>query len=359
MSESLFQRGYDLTNPDFVEANRAGEVHPDQKAMLGHAAGRLARWAVASTRRQPRPVALVPFLLIFALLALWGSDVLSCTVAAAGGGLVLVGALGVGLYRLYRLRARSVTLKGDLAGQAIRSTSGRLVFEKGDYRIEAGELDLRLPFGGFTALTPGTDYRFYYLADAGDVLSVERLDRSTSGRAQEALTEILAEANGFQTSALASNRRGLLAPGQVRHLLGNLIWPLLFGVVALVVVTRLFLPTLTSESAADLGTGRILIGGIVIVVGLVSLYLSARSLLDILGGRVETATGRVRPEQRTRRDDDGTTTKYYYRLGDQHFSVSRQGFRALVPMATYRVYYAPRSRILVNIEALEAPRDRG
>jgi hypothetical protein len=300
-------------------------------------------------------VVLVPFLLIFALLALWGSDVLSCTVAAVGGGLVLVGALGVGLYRLYRLRARSVTLRGDLEGQAIRSTSGRLVFEKGDYRIEAGDLDLRLPFGGFTTLTPGTDYRFYYLADAGDVLSAERLGRSTSRRAQETLTEILTEANGFQTSALASNRRGLLAPGQVRHLLGNLIWPLLFGVVSLIVVTRLLLPYVTTESPPDLDTGKVLISGLMIVVGLVSFYLSARSLLDILGGRVETASGRVRLEQRTTRDDDGTTTKYFYKLGDQRFSVSRRGFRALVPTATYRVYYAPRTKTLVNIEALETP----
>ena len=357
MSESFLQRGYDLTNPDYVEANRAGEIHPEQNAMLGHPGGRLVRWAVASTRRQPRSAVLVPFLLVFALLALWGSDLLSCTVAAAGGGLVAAGALGVGLYRLYRLRTRSATLRGDLEGQTIRSASGRLVFEEGDYRIEAGDLDLRLPFGGFTTLTPRTDYRFYYLADAGDVLSAERLGRSTSGRAQEALTEILAEANGFQISALASNRKGLLAPGQIRHLLGNLILPLLFGVFALVVVTRLFLPTLTSESPPDLDTGRILIGGIVIVVGLVSFYLSARSLLDILWGRVETAAGPVRLEQRTRRDDDGTTTKYFYKLGDRRFSVSRRGFRALVPTATYRVYYAPRSKTLVNIEALEAPGD--
>jgi len=359
VSASFLQRGYDLTNPDYVEVNRTGEIHPDQEAMLGHPGGRLVRWAVASTRRQPRLILLVPFLLIFALLALWGSDVLSCTVAAAGGSLVLVGTLGVALYRLYRLRSRSATLREDLEGQAIRSTIGRLVFEKGDYRIEAGDLDLQLPFGGLTTLAPGTDYRFYYLSEAGDVLSAERIGRADTRRAQETLTAILADANGFQMSALASNRDGLLAPGQVKHLLWNLIVPLAFGILAFLAASRLFLPYLSGDSSPDLGTSRALVGGLVVVVGSVSLYLSARSLLDILGGRVEAATGRVRLEQRTTRDDGGSKTKYFYKLGDRRFSVSRRGFHALVPTATYRVYYTAHSKTLVNIEALEAPSDQG
>ncbi len=73
---------------------------------------------------------------------------------------------------------------------------------------------------------------------------------------------------------------------------------------------------------------------------------------DILAGRVKCVEGRVnaREEEKRlpgRRDE---TPFYYFEMKDRAFEVSREAFRAIDPGGSYRMYYGPRSQVLVAME---------
>jgi hypothetical protein len=46
---------------------------------------------------------------------------------------------------------------------------------------------------------------------------------------------------------------------------------------------------------------------------------------------------------------------YYYRLNRLRFPVSEAGYDALIVGRPYRVYYLPRSKILLSLEPLSLP----
>ncbi|HLJ51596.1 MAG TPA: hypothetical protein VKU01_36570 [Bryobacteraceae bacterium] len=73
---------------------------------------------------------------------------------------------------------------------------------------------------------------------------------------------------------------------------------------------------------------------------------------DIMAGRVKCSEGRVtvREEEKRlpgRRDE---SPFYYFEMKERSFEVSREAFRAIDPGGSYRVYYGPRSQVLVAME---------
>ena len=186
-----------------------------------------------------------------------------------------------------------------------------------------------------------------------------------SDRSAADLTAALAEANGFDLSYLTDNSRGELSPGQVDLLTSPILVSMLFflltgGIVGFQLYQQGFYKKIISgelplsEIFSSLPTGTLVIGSILVVISLVGLYFLTLSILDLLGRSVISLEGTGWKKITTSTDDDGsTTTRTYYVIGEQRFSVKKNGFGVLENGRNYRVYFTPRRKILVNIEALD------
>jgi len=179
------------------------------------------------------------------------------------------------------------------------------------------------------------------------------------------LTNALAQANRFDLSYLAENTRGELAQGQ----LGLLITPLLVSLILILapggfLVFQLyqqgFIKQIASggipwtEMLSNMPQGLLIIGGILLLLTLFGLYNLVQSVLDLVGGAVVVLEGKGWRKITTSRDDDGsTTTRTYYVVADQRFSVKKNAIGVLENGRNYRVYFTPRKKILVNMEALD------
>jgi hypothetical protein len=180
-----------------------------------------------------------------------------------------------------------------------------------------------------------------------------------------ALTNALAQANRFDLSYLAENARGELAQGQ----LGLLISPLLVSLILILVsggflgfqlYQQSFIKQITSgeipwtEVVTNMPQGLLIIGGILLLVSLYGIYNLVRTVLDLVGGAVVSLEGTGWRKITTSRDDDGsTTTRTYYVVADQRFSVKKNAIGVIENGRNYRVYFTPRKKILVNMEALD------
>ena len=180
-----------------------------------------------------------------------------------------------------------------------------------------------------------------------------------------ALTNALAQANRFDLSYLVENARGELAQGQ----LGLSISPLLVALILILIpggflVFQLYQQGFVKQIAsggipwteviANMPQGLLIIGGILLLVSLYGLYILIQTVLDLVGGAVISLEGTGWRKITTSRDDDGsTTTRTYYVVADQRFSVKKNAIGALENGRTYRVYFTPRRKLLVNMEALD------
>ena len=192
------------------------------------------------------------------------------------------------------------------------------------------------------------------------------------------------EANRFDPSALAVNRAGALAASQKTRLTVRLV-SMAFSSIASVAfgILWLYLAVIAvpKQTIVDHWLGLIiavlsfLLGVIWIVDGARNLVKDSFSLLrDILGGEVVMAEGPARKEyddhhyaslwhrlfnsiwffsvdQRVQHIEAFKGT-HFYALDGQRFIVSQKGYAALAEGPSYRLYYVPRSKRLVNIEAV-------
>lgn len=178
------------------------------------------------------------------------------------------------------------------------------------------------------------------------------------------LTSVLAEANGFDLTYLSENSRGELGQGQGSLLMKNLVGPLLILFVTLGflvfqlrtqgILKQLSMGTPLGNLISEMPQSMLIISGIMLAVMLFGIFLLATTLLDMFGGRVAVMEGPGWKKITTSTDDDGsTTTRTYYVVADQRFTVKSKGFGALENGRNYRVFFTPRRKILVNIEALD------
>ena len=179
------------------------------------------------------------------------------------------------------------------------------------------------------------------------------------------LTAALAQANGFDLSYLTDNSRGELSSGQTSLLISPLLVSLLFflltgGFIGFQlyqqgIFTKIYSGELPlTDTISSLPRGTLVIGAILLVISLVGLYFMILTILDLIGRSVVSLEGSGWKKINTSKDDDAsTTTRTYYVVADQRFSVKNKGFGVLENGRTYRVYFTPRRKILVNIEALD------
>lgn len=358
MNQTIFRQGYDVTHPDYLEANRAGSIHPDQAAILPHPLARLFGWVQT---RGPSSFLRIPilvfFLLIFGLCALWNADILPLEYII-GAGLLLPVIVGmIVAYTVYRSWRRRTTIKRELEQDLVEDGIGEVTFGRRGYEIKLRDRRLQLPFTGLGTLSPGVEYHFYYLPQSGTVLSAQQLTPSGAQRAKESLTEVLARANRFKLEALNQNRQGMLAGSQIIHLLPGVLFALLFAVVTFGGLAYILMPYVTGQNESGPDVGVVIMAAFLGIIGIVAVYLLVKSLRDVIGGRVLSVEGPGHVYTRTSSDSDGgRTTRYYYQIGGQRFLVTRKAYRALIQNLTYRAYYTPHRKTLVNIEVLEPGR---
>ncbi len=72
---------------------------------------------------------------------------------------------------------------------------------------------------------------------------------------------------------------------------------------------------------------------------------------DLLGGQVASAAGAVHKSMRQTYGRNASTY-YYYKLDALVWTVTPEAYRALIEGPAYRVYYLPRSKMLLGIEPL-------
>jgi len=192
----------------------------------------------------------------------------------------------------------------------------------------------------------------------------DQFGNSTREKTPEELTSFLAQANGFDLSYLTENSQGILAGGQIRFLLMPLLSALLFiilpaGVIVFQLNNQGFIKRLSSGSsisvvAADLPSGLLIVGGILILVILLGLYYLITTALDILGRSVLKVEGVGGKKLKTSTDSDGdTTTNLYYVVNGQQFKVNKNAYLAFEKGRNYRVYFTPLKKIMVNIEVID------
>lgn len=351
---------YDLTDPSTIAANQRQEITLSQRRAL-------RPWSVIIGSGGLSVLLVLVFLVVFGAdpirrLAgdLDSSNPGAQMVAAgflAGYAIVLVAAAAM----LLRQLRGAWLVRQELAAGHISQVDGQVAWidrrtDRG-YRPEASGYGaprrLRFPGLGKSPLPPGR-FRFYYLPHSGIILSAEPLvDDPDEGppplapldaarSAPRDLPSILAAVHGHSVEAFERNRLGQLDPSQAgalrrrvaqETLVGAFLFCLPFGLWFLV------------GGSGLLGLALI---GMLSLFGVWFFFAAYRHLAEIRAGRVDILEGVVITEMR--RSDK--SVGYYYRVGDQRFSVSNKAYDALIDGRSYRVYYMPRSRTLVGIEPL-------
>ena len=355
MNQRNTSQGYNLLNPDYIKANRRGQVTAEQRAVM------------------ESQLALVPSLMglgcqiflwvvvlgVFGLIGIITLSTLSISIYLKIGFAVLVLILiaGVLLTSGYRYFNKRAVLRAELENVIIRRAEGEIVFGKKGYRVQAGGQELDMPwFASQERLTPGMNYIFYYLPQSALILSAETHTLLGERQAQGELNEILAKANKFHLSALGLNRQGQLAEEQMSRLRSNLFAPLLLLLLPLGFLGYQVYKQFSENSRIIFNNGFIIMGLIAVAMMVFGVISLTKSLADITQKRVIFVEGPGQKEEHTQRDDDGTdSTNYYYRIGGERFSVDRTAYMALIDGLRYRAYFTPGRKTLINIEALESP----
>lgn len=379
------QNTYILGDTASIAMNAGGQLTPDQRSRFR--AGTLRRTGVSMS-------ALIFLLLLFFFL--WAgytgtSQTPETDVVAQFGAFaltapaahVIFGLLSLADVLLLALALGNLLIKArfllDPRSRRIEQADGILLWEQRYVARIPGQRDLRRVCGGgqIENLPPGY-YHFYYLPARHWLLSAYPLNVPAAvnpvlfqtpqpGAAPTGLSllEALASASGFLLGALEANRAGWLTPEQTEAL-GKAaqrirIIAILVGLAFLAAgVLAWVLPLLGMGLFSD-QTTRLIWSLAAIGVGLYLLVRAFRPVplqRDIQAGRVMAITGSGIRYRRvvTRSGESGQSTSitYYYIVAGEQFQVSERAYAALVEGLTYRAYYLPSSKRLVNIEPLAA-----
>jgi len=164
---------YKVTHPDYIEANRRGEITPEQAALLGPEGSKFMKKFQRGSRLNG--IAVVAVLVFFLAVQALGIEISTPLVLGAFGLVLVILAVQIG-GRWTRLKHQSTLVAKDLDRGEIREGVGDLRFGKDAYQVLLPGQELQLPLGSKEGLSPGISYRFYYLPESGVVLSAESLE---------------------------------------------------------------------------------------------------------------------------------------------------------------------------------------
>jgi hypothetical protein len=340
--------------PADLNANRQGRLSVNQTEKLKLSAGSVLGSAARLFALSSIPGICLGGMLLLALLRFPLPIIGIFALLTIAGGLVVV---LLNVVRSYQARNR---LLDDLAVGLVKQGEGHLIYGEGNYEvISNGE---RFKLSALTSgLVPGVRFRFYYLPISKLVVSAESVEQQNEEQIRQGLLEALAQAHNFSMAALNENRNGKLAAEQIAQLLPNLAWGL----------TLLLIPPLAAfyylniqGAAARISSGWTAI--IALVAGAIALYgawLTYRVAADLIGGRVGELKGKgkkvseIRGSRRFDEVSGSTSVTHYYEIGGQRFRVPPQAYAALISDQPYRLYYAPRTKVMLSIEPIDVTAD--
>jgi hypothetical protein len=179
----------------------------------------------------------------------------------------------------------------------------------------------------------------------------------------------LARANRFTMADIEQNRNGKISDAQWTRLVLHVLQPVrytggaLAGWLLFCSVVRAVVPRIILWFLAMKGIGIALVGGITLACAgafLVSVLKAGRTMsllmADLNAGKAACIEGRVAP---SREDEKGlglgrlygeTNTKYFYVVKNQYFEVDHAAHGALPDRIHFRLYYTPKSKLLLSIE---------
>ncbi len=179
----------------------------------------------------------------------------------------------------------------------------------------------------------------------------------------------MARANRFTMADLEQNRNGKISDAQWVRLLLRALQPVrytggaLLGWLLCCFVVKTFVPRIVLLILALKGIGVFFVGGITLACAgafLLSVLKSARTvallIADLSAGKAASIEGRVSPS----REDEGglgmarlygeTNTNYWYVVKNEYFDVDQGAHAALPDGMQVRLYYTPKSKLLLSIE---------
>jgi len=339
-----------LLTPNEFESNRRGEITAAQKQRLKS----IPIWS---------PV----FLLVIGVLFLGGifafvfSSFFISTSRFQWGILILFFFIGAIFLLFFLFIGRSlwnawntaVKIRRDQANRAIRQGQGQLSYGKKGYTFEVNDRALVLPPNGLGGLLPGVTYRVYYLEESRVLLSAEETHSPSPAQVQSTVNEILSTANGFSFEDLTANHNGEVTSAQRLKPLSKAGSGILFALMAFLFMIPFFFGAQSSRMPTE-SPGFLIFIGIALVFLVVGGFIVVNALVDVLFPTLQQAQGVGRKEIRVT-GGRHRTTHYYYVIGGQRFEIRKGAYDAFIEGLQYRVYYLPRTKILLSIEALGAP----
>ena len=348
--DKFITNSYNLTAPNIVDANRQGQITPEQEKSLGGMGTLMIEFIKGWVSL--KKFFLIPFACLFGIFILAWLNV--------PGGIVLLLALTAFLVFLYLVVSRIVkfiawriALKKELNGGNIQHGTGELVFGRNGFEFQLDDQRLRLPFWDRGNIDPGIRYNVNYLPQSKTVLSARPLDPGSGRRVRQGLNELLAQANGFLLEALPDNRQGRLRIGQMKHFLSKSIYGSLFTFLPGGFIYYQYAIRGISLNFKDPHLGNILFLGIPGVIALYGLYRLVSVLVDVVAGWVKSVEGRGKLDTKViSSGEGGSEKKFFYLVEDMRFEVSSQAFRVFEENRNYRVYYTPATKTMINIEVI-------
>ncbi len=336
-----------LLNEQAFAANRRGEITTTQQKQLGSGAGwkRIILLALV--------IIILGGIFSFAFFPVilggkWQTNLWPMLFIAA---LFLVLILFVG-YGIWSQLNKTIKLKRDFANRAIRQGQGQLSHRKTGYVFEMGESTLRLPADLANGLLPGVTYQVYYLEESSLLLSAAATYQVATAQTVSALNEILASANRFSADDLLANHNNEVTFAQRRKLFP----PIIFGVVIVLGSLAFLLPFVPIPLSFNARTSFLALLFPVIIVGILLLaggVVLMKALLDVLAPKPQQVQGLVYSEKRVVNTGKSSHVEYNYIIDKLRFNVGHRAYTALIAGLKYRIYYLPRTKKLISIEALD------
>jgi hypothetical protein len=347
-----------LMDPAALEANRVGQVTPQQRQAL---IGQASTFGI---------VGVVLWLLFFgAVVAATGRFLENNPVI---GIVLLFGTLILTLMVVGRIA--SIPMRQRLNDPHLEQLSGEVIWHGANYVPESNGRLLQPIYGYARPLQPGL-YTFFCLEGTHWLLSAEltgthgatsagavnyspeqlyALNAAPAGSVPSRppstfdvveVSRALAQANGFNSPDLEANRAGHLSGRQVRGLLSD-VFSALYGIAILLVIVVLIVVGLSTKARFDV-TGLLAIAFILGLAFLMLFLHASREVLDILGRKVLSVEGTVTRGVWSHHRGRAT---YYYRVDGHTFTVGNAGYTALFEGLSYRIFYVPHTGNLVSIE---------
>jgi hypothetical protein len=338
-----------LLNPDEADANRRGEITPAQNDRLN----------AMALGRQGCGTIIVPFFAVgifffFLLAGMFSSTGISWILLLPGViFLVIILGFSKSLYNWWR---NSTKLKADRANGIVRSGVGELGYSpKTGFTAKVIDDDLILSRSNdASGLLPGVRYNFYYLPESRFVLSAEQLGEISSGQVRLALTDILAQANGFTKEDLQTNQNGQVTQSQRMAGLKKWVPGLIIMGVAFLFELIFLYPLISSNLDSNL-IPVVFIGGTLVVLTSIGFTMGLKGFLDFNTSVPEMIEGPGHKITRRKSTGRSSRTVYYYTIGNNEFEVAQKAFPALLEGVNYRAYFMPSTKRLLSIEPTTMP----